>query len=132
MGNLSRKEKMNIIEFISVGVENAISMEELSLITGLNKRAVRSAVLHARRSGVPICSGENGYWICRDAKEALRYYNAQLGRIISGKSALKPICDFIKREASRAEWEEFDALERAFDEAELLIAAERNTNEHND
>ena len=117
--------KVDIIEFAPLGIENAISMEDLSLITGLNKRLVRSAILHARRSGVPICSGENGYWICRDAKEALRYYKAQLGRIISGKSALKPICDFIKREASRAEWEELDALERALEEAATSKVAER-------
>lgn len=115
----------DIIGFIPYGIENAISAEEFSEKDGLSNRVNRAAVLKARKNGVPVCSGKNGYWICRDAEEALQYYKSQLRRIISGKSALKPICDFIKREASRAEWEELDALERALEEAALIKVAER-------
>ncbi|MGN0618481.1 MAG: hypothetical protein ACI4J7_05620 [Ruminiclostridium sp.] len=123
---------VDILEFLSLGAENARTQKELVKITGLSEREIRAAILHARRKGVPICSGINGYWICATPAEALAYFRAQLARIITGNSALKPIRDFLKRESSRENWEELDALERAFDEAALLKAAGRNNNGHND
>ncbi|MBR1433031.1 MAG: hypothetical protein IJ784_01350 [Ruminiclostridium sp.] len=109
--------RINIIEFLPVGIENAVSMEELSARTGKTQREIRAAILEARRKGVPVCSAEQGYWIARTADEATRYYRRQLARIITGFVALKPIKRFIVNEGAREDWEALEALERKIEKA---------------
>ncbi|MBR5088289.1 MAG: hypothetical protein IK093_02565 [Ruminiclostridium sp.] len=109
--------RINIIEFLPVGIENAISQEELSIRTGRTKRENRAAILEARSKGVPICSAEEGYWIARTADEAARYYRRQMARIITGFVALKPIKRFIVNEGARKDWEALEALEREIEKA---------------
>lgn len=58
---------INIIEYIPKGYKNAISRNNLCLLTGLNDRAVRSLIEEARRNTVIISNADgSGYWIYPD------------------------------------------------------------------
>lgn len=91
---------MKITEFIPTGKANAITADELAVRTGLEKRAVRKAVLSARCNGVPICSttsadGGNGYFLPLDKAEAVVYYREQTSRIKTGMRALSAVRRYI-------------------------------------
>lgn len=91
---------MNILDFISYGKENAVSMEELSLRMKCDKRTARAAVFNARVQGAVICStceGEPtaGYYRPVSVREAMPYVRMQRSRISSAEAALKSAEDFI-------------------------------------
>lgn len=91
---------MKIIEFIPTGRANAITADELAARTGLDKRAVRKAVLSSRCNGVPVCSdssadGGHGYFLPLDRAEASTYYREQISRIKTGMRALSAVKKFI-------------------------------------
>ena len=96
--------QINITDFIPLGIENAISMDELAVRTGSNVRAVRQMVHNARLRGELICStcdgDSGGYYLPKDAAEAVPYYRQQLSRINSAVAALSAITEFIGGEAN--------------------------------
>lgn len=53
---------MNIVDFIPVGEENAISRDKLCQLTGLQDRNLREAISQARRNEAIINFG-NGYFL---------------------------------------------------------------------
>lgn len=109
--------RINIIEFLPVGIENAVSMEELSSRTGLTQREIRAAILEARRKGVPVCSAEEGYWIAQNADEASRCYRRHMARAITTIVAAKPLKKYVINEGARKDWEALEALEREIEKA---------------
>lgn len=52
-----------ILDVIPDGKSSAISARDIVSITGAKSRDVRAAVEAGRRKGVPVCSGNDGYWI---------------------------------------------------------------------
>ena len=113
---------MNILEFIPTGINNAVSMADLAVITRTDLRTVRRMVHNARKNGAVICStcdnDSGGYYIPRDVAEAVPYYKRkhdvcavapkgrhgrrptegnrqQLSRINSATEALQSVIDFI-------------------------------------
>lgn len=91
---------INIVDFIPVGQENAISMSELARRRGCDKRTARKLVFEARRKGAVICSTcygdkSDGYYRPASAEEAIPYVHMQQARISSAKAALKSAEDFI-------------------------------------
>lgn len=103
---------MPISDFIPTGKDNAISCRALAARAGLSERDVQEAVLHARADGNPICSGSRGYFMPRDAAEALSYLCAQVNRIRSGTLALRSVRDFVRREGAREDFERLEQIER--------------------
>lgn len=94
---------MKISDFIPSGIENAISMEELAIRTHSSVRAVRQMVHNARLAGELICStcdGDNGgYYLPKNAAEAIPYYRQQLSRINSAVAALSAITGYLGGES---------------------------------
>lgn len=91
----------NVLDFIPKGMENAISMPELSLRMGESERAARKAVFEARRRGAVICStcsGDSfdGYYFPASVEEALPYVQLQESRIRSAQEALRSAKNFIE------------------------------------
>ena len=84
---------MNILDFIPVGKNNAITGKELQNITGLDGRSVKQQIANARLRGSVICSkldGSNGcYFIPSCPSEATEYVRTEQCRINSAKEALK-------------------------------------------
>lgn len=94
------KRIFNIINYIPIGKENAISMPELSERTGRSQREVRKAVFNARCKGAVICStcsGDSfdGYYFPASVEEALPYVRLQKSRMRSARQALKSAEKFI-------------------------------------
>lgn len=55
------------------GKGNGIHLQELEKITGLDNRALRKVIESIRRSGVCVCSDENGYYLPANVNELERY-----------------------------------------------------------
>ncbi len=90
---------INILEFIPTGINNAVSMADLAVITRTDLRTVRRMVHNARKKGAIICStcknDNGGYYIPRDVAEAVPYYMQQLSRIRSATAALSAVAEYI-------------------------------------
>lgn len=88
-----KKRIFNVIDYIPVGKQNAMSMPELAKRIGISQREARKAVFKARCNGELICSvcGENegGYYIPCNAAEVRPYIIMQEHRIASAQMALK-------------------------------------------
>ena len=55
-----------------VGKDKAIHSKKLEKKFNICPRTVRTYISNLRKSGVPICSDETGYWIAKDPKEATK------------------------------------------------------------
>ncbi len=84
---------MNILDFIPVGKNNAITGKELQNITGLDGRSIKQQIANARIKGSVICSSldgsRGGYFIPSCPGEAVEYVRIEQCRINSAKEALK-------------------------------------------
>lgn len=65
------ERKINILDYIPFGKENAVTRTELARMTGLNDRAIRIAIKRCLREGEPIMSSSSakGYWRSNDPDE---------------------------------------------------------------
>jgi hypothetical protein len=90
----------NIIEFIPLGKENAISMDELATRTESDARAVRQLIYNARCTGDLICSTcegpTGGYYIATSVNDAIPYLKMQDSRIKSACRAVAAVRKFVK------------------------------------
>ena len=86
------KSQRSVADYLSVGEDNAVHAVDLVRQMGLpSERALRLRVAAARRTGRPICSGVNGYWLSQDQKDAARCA-ARLRRAgVSALAAAKPL-----------------------------------------
>ena len=84
---------MKISDFLSNGEGQAVSLDELSLSTGLPERAVKAEVLRSRMNGELILSSERGYFLPADPDEIRRYVCSRKGYLKTAAAALRP---FIK------------------------------------
>lgn len=91
---------MDIIDFIPVGLENAVSLNDLEGRTNRDKRTIRKLVYNARLNGELICSTCNGlrggYYIPATPDEALPYLREQTARLRSLKNSLKVVENYVK------------------------------------
>ena len=91
---------MKISEFIPVGLANAISNRDLSLMIGTDERKARQLVHQARANGEPICSTceerIGGYYLPCNVNEARIYLRQQNARIKSARAALRGVKKYIK------------------------------------
>ena len=97
---------MNIIDFIPLGRENAVSNRSLAVARVVDERTARLLVYKARTQGEPICSvccgGKCGYYIPRNIEEAKVYLRQQKARLKSSRAALNGVVKFV-REVERRE-----------------------------
>lgn len=72
---------MNIVDFIPVGKDQAISRRLLRTLTGLNDRDVRKEIANARRHTCIINNQDgNGYYIPEDKSEVEGYIKQEESR----------------------------------------------------
>lgn len=57
--------------YLGVGPENAVTTKRLAERLFTNERAVTLAVYEARRAGVPICSGQDGFFLPRNQNDCI-------------------------------------------------------------
>ena len=51
------------VNMIPDGKKNAVHLDVLAQLADLHPRAVKECIKEARRAGVPILSGDDGYWL---------------------------------------------------------------------
>ena len=74
-----RREARKILEnglssYLGIGPAKAIAAKKLAQRLFTNERAVTIAVYDARRAGIPICSGQDGFFLPRDERDVLICY----------------------------------------------------------
>lgn len=89
---------MKISEFLSNGEGQAVSLDELSISTGLPERAVKAEVLRSRIAGELILSSERGYFLPADDDEIRRYVRSRKGYIKTANAALRPFIKAMRTE----------------------------------
>lgn len=71
-----------IAELLSYGQENAVPLRQLVAWTGRNGRMVRRMIETERREGIPICSGETGYYLASNPSELRRFQASMIRRAL--------------------------------------------------
>lgn len=91
---------MNILEFIPVGRENAISCRELSDLLHIPKRQVTRQIERERRHGCAVCAsnatGTAGYYRPADRGELREYLhrlNSRITEIQTNRDGLQAALD---------------------------------------
>ncbi len=82
------------------GLENAISLTDLSKYFGIDERDLRSRILYARQHGYMICSlasEQKGYYKPINMGEAVRCYRMFSKRLESTQSVVSGMRDYIIR-----------------------------------
>lgn len=77
---------MKLIDYIPSGAANAVTAEELSILTGLNRRQVTRCIEILRQMGEPICascSTPMGYYMAENAGELAQYVKALHSRALN-------------------------------------------------
>lgn len=93
----------NFEELIPTGAANAISVQELSQLTGMSTRSVRATVSRLRRQGAKIiCSnsdatqGRCGFFYPENDDEVRRYVRNERHKLRTYHAALRPAERYIK------------------------------------
>ncbi len=90
-----------LIDLIPEGKQDAISMKALSKLVELPSSDVRQMILNARKVGILICSGDEGYYFPADDNELKEYRNRRRKYIKTATIALQPFENKLKeREGS--------------------------------
>lgn len=76
---------MNITDYIGYGRRNAVTREQLSLMTGLPDRKMRKLIAQARKDGAPILNGQDGagYYLSEEPGELERQLRTNTNRALS-------------------------------------------------
>ena len=70
-----------ILKLLRHGAENALTLNDLTNVTGFDPRAIRRAIHKARREGIPILSdNEHGYFYPGSASEKRRFVRSMKHR----------------------------------------------------
>ena len=85
--------KLKIHKYLQkhVGESNAVHLKELERVFKIDTRTIRRHINDLRQFGVPICSGDKGYWIGESISEVnktLRRLNDMTDGINSTKAEL--------------------------------------------
>ncbi|MBQ6173471.1 MAG: hypothetical protein IJK28_02480 [Clostridia bacterium] len=78
-----------LINLIPPGRAEAIPMKTLSKLLDCPSSDVRESILNARKVGVLICSGDDGYYFPADDGELKEYVNRRRKYIRTAEFALK-------------------------------------------
>ena len=78
-----------IMDNISTGEENVVSLAELCRITGIENRELRAIIAAERLKGAVICSSVNGYFYPETVQELQAYVHQERARSRSISQGLK-------------------------------------------
>ena len=91
----------DIVDFLPVGEENAVTMIELANMLNCSKREARALIYEARCKGAVICSSpdsaKGGYFLPKNNDEVRRFIMFAEHRINSTKEATRSAKKFLKK-----------------------------------
>lgn len=76
------------LESYAVGEKNAIKSKKLEVLFNVKGNIIRDLVNELRSEGVPICSGNNGYWIAEGVEDLIKTVNQLESRVKKINSAI--------------------------------------------
>ena len=85
-----------ITDFIPDSADESVSLEQLSVATGLSPREVKREVLQARIAGALILSSEHGYWMAENADQVRDYVTRRRAYLKTAMAALQPFIRAVK------------------------------------
>lgn len=98
-----------IEEYLLIGVKNARTARELSIMLNIHQRDVGQLVEKERRSGAPICASTDpknpGYYLAETAEEIEEYcsrLHKRAGEIFKTRRALLATAEKMHEEAQKA------------------------------
>lgn len=103
-----------VFEHIKMGKESAISLSELSALTGINKRTIKKLVQEIRDADYPVVSScSAGYFLPRqdseaDIAEAVKFCNMQRSQAISRFQSSKPVKRWLQNIGQISVEEDYD------------------------
>lgn len=76
---MRKRNYQDVVDLVPEGAENAVSMGQLVILSGVTERAVRKAVELARNDGIAIATCASGYYkpLPDDYEKLKHYYNAR-------------------------------------------------------
>lgn len=96
------KPLKDFVELIPKGQKNAISVKELSELTGLDTRSVRAVVSRIRRQNVIVCSnsdsskGKTGFFLPENDAEIEDYVRNERRKLRTYHAAVRPAEKYLK------------------------------------
>lgn len=70
-----------ISKFLLYGQQNAVPLQQIVKLSGLDNRTARRMIESERRTGTPICSdNQTGYYLAEDAAELGRFVRSMQHR----------------------------------------------------
>lgn len=82
---------------LRTGEDNAVSLADMCIISGLDNRSTRLCIESIRRSGKVICSSEKGYFLPANTLELSRYIHKERCRANSISRTLSPAEKLLSR-----------------------------------
>lgn len=92
----------NFEKLIPTGASNAISVSELSQLTGMSTRSIRATVSRIRRQGKVICSnsdtssGRTGFYFPASDEEVVEYVKNERLKLRTYHAAIRAAEKYIK------------------------------------
>lgn len=86
-----------ISDFLSSGESQAVSLDELSLSTGLKEAAVKAEILRARIAGELILSSQAGYYLPNEPDEIRQYVRQRQAYLRTAHAALRPFLQAMRK-----------------------------------
>ena len=91
-----KNKPLSLTDFLSVGVDDAITTKQLARLLGLNERDITSMIHALRKKGVLICSDTiHGFWLPADDDDIKHFVCQMNGRITEMQKATKPAVDYL-------------------------------------
>lgn len=92
---------VNILDYIPIGHDNAISRCDLRQLTKLSDRDMRHAIEHARYAGAPVINNGHGYFIpdsddLEDVHQCREYMHAMSSRTQALEAGVEVLKDWLR------------------------------------
>lgn len=96
-----------LFSVIPIGKKNAIHLNTLSDVLGVNETAAKKSVQQARNIGFKICSGQVGYWIPENDDDIRIYEAGQRRQAFTRLKTTKPMRDGLKEYKGQISFSDF-------------------------
>jgi len=84
-----KKSYEHVLKYIGAGIDNAISANTLSSMSGLSLRETEREIQKARIDGVIVCSNTQGYFYPENTMELSNFYKHYHSAAITTLTVLK-------------------------------------------
>ena len=97
-----------ISQFLLFGQRNAVPLQQLHKLSGMDSRTARRMIEIERRTGTPICSdNQTGYYLAEDAAELAQFIRSMQHRAAEIWKTARALEDTLQRASGQERMEGF-------------------------